>query len=254
MPEQDSPDTGVDSGAGATPTGAGGTADEDGTAAAPTRPAAVRSYDGYEADPADPAGRSPRVRLAAAAVAIMLVSGVVLHLLFVTMHVAPPNRASQKYQKTTNEWIYPLFEQSWKLFAPDPLNLNIHVTARVRVKAPDGTVTESAWMDLTGDDIDHIKHNPYPSKADQNLLRRAWDFYTGSHNSDGSRANDQGELAEQYLRRIVIKRLQADGRADGVVAVQVRSVSTPIAPPGQSQEEPMVRDLGWLEAQPDDFR
>jgi hypothetical protein len=230
MPALDNPDTGVEP------------------------DAATRSPQGYPVDPEDPAARSPRVRLAAGVVAILLLVGVAFHLLFVTLFVAPPNQASRKYQSMTNQWIYPLFEQNWRLFAPDPLNVNIRVNARVQVRAADGTVTTSDWMDLTGDDVDHIRGNPFPSKADQNLLRRAWDFYTGSHNQDNTRANGRGELAEQYLRRIVVKRMQADGRGSGIVAVEVRAVSTPIPPPGQAKQEPQVRELGWWETRPDDFR
>lgn len=228
MPAQDRPDTGV--------------APETGTEPR-SRPV----------DPEDPAARSTRVQLAAAVVAMLLLVGVGFHLLFVTLHAAPPNQASRKYDEHTRQWIYPLFEQNWRLFAPDPLNLNVRVNVRVQLQAADGSLTESEWADLTGDDVAHIRGNPFPSKADQNLLRRAWDFYTGSHNTDETRANWQGELAEGYLRRIVVGRLQDDGKGR-IVAVQLRAVSTPIPPPGKDRIEPSVRELGWWETRPDDFR
>lgn len=205
-------------------------------------------------DPEDPEARSPRVQMVAAVVAVLMVVGVAFHLLFVGLHVAPENQASRKYSEDIRGWVYPLFEQNWKLFAPDPLAVNIRVNARVQYRGADGTVTESEWMDLTGDDVAHIQGNPFPSKADQNLLRRAWDFYTGSHNSDETPSNHQASLSEEYLRRIVVKRLQAEGRADGVVAVQLRTVAKPITAPGGSPSQPSVRELGWWETRPDDFR
>ncbi|NUP31361.1 MAG: hypothetical protein HOV66_26590 [Streptomycetaceae bacterium] len=208
----------------------------------------------YGVDLEDPAARSPRVQLAAAVVAMLLIVGVGLHLLFVTLHVAPESRASRKYAGATDSWIYPLFEQNWRLFAPNPLNLNIRVNARAQVRAADGSVTETPWIDLTGDDIDHIRGNPFPSKADQNMLRRAWDFYSGSHNNDETPSSGQAGLAEDYLRSIVVHRLRQEGRADGVVAVQVRSVSTAIPEPGAAASGPSIRELGWWETRPDDFR
>lgn len=227
MPAQDSPATGVESEA----------------------PPMVHAV-----DPEDPAARSVRVQAAVGAVTMLLIAGAAFHLLFVGLHVAPENRASREYAEQTNDWIFPLFEQNWRLFAPDPLNINIRVNARAQYRQPDGTVTESPWTDLTADDVAHIRGNPFPSKADQNLLRRAWDFYAGSHNTDESAATAQADLAEEYLRRIVVKRLQAEGRADGVVAVQLRAVFTPIRPPEQPQPETSVRELGWWETRPDDFR
>ncbi|MEU8132078.1 DUF5819 family protein [Streptodolium elevatio] len=222
-------------------------------------PAAGRAADklppaGPAVDPEDPDARSPRVQLVAALLAVLLVVGAGFHLLFVSLHVAPENQASRKYSEDIRGWIFPLFEQNWKLFAPDILAVNVRLNARVQYRAADGTVRESAWTDLTGDDIAHIQGNPFPSKADQNLVRRAWDFYLGSHNADESPANNQAELAEEYLRRIVVKRFQDAGRADGIVAVQLRAVSTPIAAPGSSPTQPTVRELGWWETKRDDFR
>jgi hypothetical protein len=214
----------------------------------------TRDPEAASVDPEDPGARSPRVQMAAAAVAVLLIVGAAFHLFFVGLHVAPENQASRKYDKQTRDWIYPLFEQNWQLFAPNPLNLNVRVNARVQYRAADGTVTQSEWMDLTGDDIAHIRGNPFPSKADQNLLRRAWDFYADSHNTDESPANGNAELAEEYLRRIVVKRMQDAGRADGIVAVQLRAVSTPIAPVGEPQPSATVRELRWWETRRDDFR
>ncbi|WTW96203.1 DUF5819 family protein [Streptomycetaceae bacterium NBC_01309] len=205
-------------------------------------------------DPEDPAARSPGVQLIAALIAVLLVVGAGFHLLFVGLHVAPENQASRKYSEDIRGWIFPLFEQNWQLFAPDILAVNHRVTARVQYRAADGTVTESDWADLTGDDIAHIQGNPFPSKADQNLLRRAWDYYAQSHNSDESAADNRAELAEEYLRRIVVRRFQDAGRADGIIAVQVRVVSTGIAAPGAAPTQPDVRELGWWETKRHDFR
>ncbi len=263
MPAQESPAAGVDSDIGEVGEAVGSAEAADaadcGAEAADTgevAEAARGSGPPPEAafDPEDPDTRSPRVRMAAAAVAVLLLVGVGFHLLFVFLHVAPQSQASREYAEQTDDWIYPLFEQNWHLFAPDPLNTNTRVNARVQYRAADGSVTMSPWMDLTGDDVAHIRGNPFPSKADQNLLRRAWEFYTGSHDNEGNATTDRADLAEEYLRRIVVKRLQAEGRADGVVAVQVRAVQAPIGAPDAVPPAPTTREFGWWETRPDDFR
>lgn len=234
MPEQDDPHTEPDP--------------------APPGKTATGAARGYGVDLEDPAARSPRVQLAAAVVAMLLVVGVAMHLVFVTLHVAPENQLSRKYKSSTDTWIYPLFEQNWRLFAPNPLSVNTMLDARARVRAADGTVTEGPWTGLTADDIAHIRGNPFPSKADQNLLRRAWEFYNGSHNADGTAANGNAAMSEQYLRRIAVQRIGGGQGPGTVVAVQLRAVSTAIPAPGSAATEPTVRDLGWWETKPDDFR
>lgn len=60
------------------------------------------------------------------------------HLAFVFLHVAPTNTVSRQHAKTIDSWIYPEFEQNWKLFAPNPLQQNIAVEARADVRGEDG--------------------------------------------------------------------------------------------------------------------
>ena len=57
----------------------------------------------------------------------------------VFLHVAPSNTLSKEHAAAVNDYIYPEFEQNWKLFAPDPLQQNIHVEARADIRGPSGT-------------------------------------------------------------------------------------------------------------------
>ncbi|WP_035847188.1 DUF5819 family protein [Kitasatospora azatica] len=180
-----------------------------------------------------------------AAAGVLLLTGTVVFLGAVFLQSAPPNAVSQRYQEQLNGVVYPEFEQNWKLFAPDPLQYNISVQARVRTVAGQGD-----WIDLTARDIAAIRHNPIPSHADQNLLRRAWDFYDGTHDDQhAGTAGTRSELAEQYLKRIALQRL---GRAVGgspIVAVELRSATAHIAPPPWSKDtvatQPQYQELGW---------
>jgi hypothetical protein len=206
------------------------------------------------AEPDEP--RSTAVRIVSALVAVIVVGVTVVHVGAVFLHVAPSNTVSTQYREDIDGYIYPFFEQNWALFAPNPVAENFRLQAQSRVRNPDGTATESGWLDLTGDDLDHIRHNLYPSKADQNMIRRAWSSYTDSHDiQDEKNTTSRGDLTRDYLRRIVVHRFQDKGRGRTLESVRVRVVTTSIAKPAsRTPPQSSTRTLGWWETRPDDFR
>jgi len=110
---------------------------------------------------------------AALAVAVVAVAALV-HLGMVFLHVAPSNTLTKQHGKAIDEWIYPEFEQNWKLFAPNPLQQNIAVQVRADVRTADGTTRTTGWYDLSAEDGAAIDGNPLPSHTQQNEVRRAW--------------------------------------------------------------------------------
>ncbi|MFF8380382.1 DUF5819 family protein [Streptomyces sp. NPDC015661] len=177
-----------------------------------------------------------------------------VHLAMVFLHVAPSNTLTKRHGEAVDDWIYPEFEQNWKLFAPNPLQTNISVEVRAELATAGGRRT-TGWIDLTAQDIDAIRYNPMPSHAQQNQLRRAVDFYLNTHD-DANRSNGlRGDLSEQYMRRIAMLRLDdlegTDGRALGpdVRRIQLRTVSRPVSSPQWSTEKsrsnPSYRDFPW---------
>ncbi|MGW7003775.1 DUF5819 family protein [Streptomyces sp. NPDC054933] len=191
--------------------------------------------------------------LAVAAVAV----GATVHLAMVFLHVAPSNTVSQQYARTISDYIYPEFEQNWKLFAPNPLQQNSDVQARAEVRRPDGTIATTGWVDLTAMDIAQIRHNPIPSHTQQNELRRAWSFYTDSHD-DQNRSNGlRGDLAQSYVLRIVAHRFGPHLNGGDVQRIQVRSATTAVAAPSWSTEKidtrTYYRVLPWWAVSPEDF-
>ncbi|MDH6134715.1 hypothetical protein P3T37_004119 [Kitasatospora sp. MAA4] len=170
------------------------------------------------------------------------------------LHVAPPNTLYQRYQQQVDGVVYPEFEQNWKLFAPDPLQQNLTVDARVRTAAGTG-----GWIGLTAQDIAAIRGNPIPSHADQNLLRRAWDFYDSTHSTqDDSATAPNGALAQEYLKRIALQRIGRDAGGDAVMAIQFRAGTSAVAPPPWSRESwstrTQYRELGWWPVTDQDYR
>ncbi|MFF4511505.1 DUF5819 family protein [Streptomyces mirabilis] len=189
--------------------------------------------------------------VAALALAVVAVVACV-HLGMVFLHVAPSNTVTKQHGRAIDDWIYPEFEQNWKLFAPNPLQQNIDVQVRAQVRGADGGITETGWYDLSALDGAAIDGNLLPSHTQQNELRRAWDFYIGTHDNDNHPVGLRGDLSQRYLRRIVLLRLDregAGGKGAVVESVQVRSRTTNVPPPKWSEEQvsdtPVLRELPW---------
>ncbi|MEU9533412.1 DUF5819 family protein [Streptomyces sp. NPDC048213] len=196
----------------------------------------------------------PYQLIAAVALAAFGVLGC-MQLAMVFLHVAPSNTLTKQHGAAVDEWVYPEFEQNWKLFAPNPLQQNVAVQVRTEIAGPDGPRT-MPWRDLSAEDGRAIRGNLLPSHVQQNELRRAWDFYVGSHD-DKNRANGlRGTLSEKYVRRLVMLRLGAhDGET--VLRIQVRSEVRAVPAPSWSDEKistgPSYRVLPWWKVTADDL-
>ncbi|CAL9499936.1 DUF5819 family protein [Streptomyces sp. Tu 3180] len=207
------------------------------------------------------AALSLRYQIGAAVALAAVAAGVCVHLGMTFLHVAPANTVSKEHGETIEDWIYPEFEQNWKLFAPNPLQQNIAVQVRAEIRTADGGVRTTGWYDLSAQDGRAIDGNPLPSHTQQNELRRAWDFFLATHDGDNRPAGPRGTLSEAYLRRITVLRLdRADAAGPGglVERVQIRSRTTNVAPPEWSEERvsttPVYRTLPWWPVPEDEAR
>ncbi|MDT9698619.1 DUF5819 family protein [Streptomyces sp. P17] len=205
------------------------------------------------------AALSLRYQIAAALALAVVAVAVCVHMGMVFLHVAPSNTVSKRQGSAIDDWIYPEFEQNWKLFAPNPLQQNIAVQVRAEIREPDGGMRTTGWYDLSAQDGRDIDGNLLPSHTQQNELRRAWDFLVATHDNDNRPVGLRGDLAESYLRRIVVLRLDREDAAGpgGVVErVQLRSQTTNVRPPEWSDEQvpdkPVYRELPWWEVPEDE--
>ncbi|CCK28794.1 hypothetical protein BN159_4415 [Streptomyces davaonensis JCM 4913] len=205
------------------------------------------------------AALSLRYQIAAALALAVVAVAVCVHIGMVFLHVAPSNTVSKQHGSAIEDWIYPEFEQNWKLFAPNPLQQNIAVEVRAEIREADGGMRTTGWYDLSAQDGRDIDGNLLPSHTQQNELRRAWDFLVATHDEDNRPVGLRGDLAESYLRRIVVLRLDREDAAGpgGVVQrVQVRSRTTNVQPPEWSEEKvpdnPVYRELPWWELPEDE--
>ncbi len=165
--------------------------------------------------------------------AVIMLGAAAWHIAAVFLSLAPENGISQEYKEQIDGYSRPTFARDWKLFAPNPLQENTAVSARIELVYPDGRHQVSSWLDLTRQDVAAVRGNPLPSHAHQNLLRRAWDFYAKTHDlRDGRRVDRRGDLSEQYLKRIALQRLgRGGGSGTQAVAIQFRQQVSLVQPP-----------------------
>ncbi|GGX38277.1 DUF5819 family protein [Streptomyces chryseus] len=163
-------------------------------------------------------------------VALCLVT-TLAHVVLVFLHVAPANTVSKRYTPAINAWVYPYFEQNWRLFAPDPDSVNRQILVRTAHTGTDGSVEVSSWFDLTAVDNSAVEHNPFPSHTTQNLMRRAWTSYTETHGGDDKARTERAVMIQKYLTNIAADRVAAhtSGPFD---FIQLRVVTQPIPAPG----------------------
>ncbi|MEU8757569.1 DUF5819 family protein [Streptomyces sp. NPDC048659] len=220
-------------------------------------PAAGQGDEPAAQGPGAPAGPRPGAGIAALSLPYQVAAAVALavlgvfacvHLAMVFLHVAPSNTLTKQHGEAVDDWIYPEFEQNWKLFAPNPLQQNIGVQARAQVAGEGGRRT-TGWIDLTAQDTAAIRGSLLPSHTEQNELRRAWDFYLNTHTDDHRPNGMRGELSESYMRRIVMLRLDGQRLGGTVEKIQLRSVTRPVPSPSWSGEkngtEPSFRSYPW---------
>ncbi|MFI8069412.1 DUF5819 family protein [Streptomyces sp. NPDC086033] len=237
----------------------------------PSVPAAIREAAALAPAPAAPApygephpptgvaALSLRYQIGVALALAVVAVAVCVHIGMVFLHVAPQNTVTKQHGKAVDDWVYPEFEQNWKLFAPNPLQQDIAVQVRARIRGADGGSRTTGWYDLSAQDGRAIDGNPLPSHTQQNELRRSWDLFVATHDPDNRPVGLRGTLSETYLRRLVVLRLDRDdatARGGVLVSVQVRSRTTNVPSPKWSEEkisvQPVYRELSWWPVTADD--
>ncbi|MFF1342032.1 DUF5819 family protein [Streptomyces sp. NPDC058290] len=187
------------------------------------------------------------------AVALCLVT-TLIHVVLVFLHVAPTNPVSKRYSPQVNGWVYPLFEQNWRLFAPDPDSFNRKILARTAHTESNGSVRVTPWFDLAAVDHSAVDHNVFPSHTSQNLLRRAWTSYVETHGGSDTARSERAVMLQQYLRNIAADRVATHSDGGTFDFIQLRVITLPVAAPGAAGNRPPAptedRLLPWWKVTP----
>jgi hypothetical protein len=171
------------------------------------------------------------LRAATGSAVVLCLAATLIHVVLIFLHVAPPNAISQLYSKQIKAWVFPVFEQNWRLFAPDPESVNRQISVRTMRTDTNGTVQVSDWFDLSGVDNAATRHNPFPSHTTQNMLRRAWSSYLETLGGDDQPRSERAVMIRQYLHNIAAERV-ADQGGGSFDSIQLRVVTLPVGPPG----------------------
>jgi hypothetical protein len=216
-----------------------------------TAPPAQETSDPASSTPPERPELSPLLGTVTGAAVVLCLAVALIHVVVVFLHVAPTNPVSQRYSPQINGWIYPVFEQNWRLFAPNPESVNRQILARTSHTAPDGTQQISDWFDLTAVDQSAVEHDFFPSHTAQNMLRRAWSLYSDFHGNTDRSSSERALMMQKYLRNIAVDRL-AEHRHSTFEAIQLRVITRPIAAPsaeGSADSRVLppteTRDLPW---------
>ncbi|MEU3984803.1 DUF5819 family protein [Streptomyces sp. NPDC026672] len=203
------------------------------------------------------AGLSLRYQVGAALALALVAVAVCVHLGMVFLSVAPANTVTEQHGRAIEDWVYPEFEQNWRLFAPNPLQQDVAIQVRAEVRLPDGGIETTGWTDLSARDGEAVDGSLLPSHTEQNELRRAWEFFTSTHGADNRPVGLRGTLSETYVRRIAVMRMYRDdpiSRRGTIDSVQVRAETTNVPPPPWSDEKvsdkPEYRVLPWWTVTP----
>ncbi|WP_308409320.1 DUF5819 family protein [Streptomyces sp. BV129] len=164
---------------------------------------------------------------------ILCVAATLVHVFLVFLHVAPANNVSKKFSPQINAWVFPFFEQNWRLFAPEPESVNRQILVRTARTGPGGSFRVSGWFDLTALDHAAVEHQPFPSHTAQNLLRRAWSSYVDSHGGDDKPRTERALMMQKYLTGIAADRVAAH-KGGSFDFVQIRVVTRPIPASGSA--------------------
>lgn len=125
-------------------------------------------------------GRS--VPTAAKVLAAVLLLVFVTHFAITFLWNSGPNPANDVVGEQVDDYIEPLFEQHWRLFAPNPVHAEDELLVRADVRNPEtGEFETTPWTSATHREWTLVDGNPFPSRASRltsNLHRRvesAWE-------------------------------------------------------------------------------
>jgi hypothetical protein len=215
-----------------------------------------------DADVSDAALSRP-ARVALVVGTSLIVTFTAIHLVATFFYLAPSNALSDRYHRELKAWMRPYFDQNWRLFAPNPTSVNVHVLARARAKGS-GPGDVTAWVDISESYRSHgIVHNPFPDHQAQDALVHAWEQYTSNsspleekpvvHTKVGLVEPDRSlrAMIEEYFNNLALRVLQPRTHQT-IEAVQVQLRVDPIRPRGSAPpaEPPVPTVWPWRPVRP----
>ncbi|TGE18302.1 DUF5819 family protein [Hymenobacter elongatus] len=89
---------------------------------------------------------------------LVLIAGLAVHFAIIGLHLMPDNPIKHQYADQIRGYVYPYFGQSWKLFAPNPVNSNLSIMIQFQ-DYKNGKAASSQWLDICKPLIDERRNN-----------------------------------------------------------------------------------------------
>lgn len=168
----------------------------------------------------------------------------VFHFAMVVLYNARPNPVKLRHHRLIGRYMDPLFTQDWHLFSPTPVNFDVILLLRARVRKGDGSIVETSWVDITTPLLEklhrhrlsslgslaHIQaytllaRGPSPAYREfQELLCRGGPPAPGCR-EDSPVLEAQRRMAERLTARVASAHAWHLFGAHEIVAVQVRTL------------------------------
>ncbi|WP_433933507.1 DUF5819 family protein [Sorangium cellulosum] len=79
----------------------------------------------------------------------LLGAALCFHFAMTLAYLTPQNPLKLRFARLIDGYMNPLLQQNWHLFAPDPITDTRLLMVACRLRAPDGSTTETGWTDIT---------------------------------------------------------------------------------------------------------
>ncbi|WP_437636485.1 DUF5819 family protein [Sorangium sp. So ce854] len=79
----------------------------------------------------------------------LLGAALCFHFAMTLAYLTPQNPLKLRLARLIEGYMNPFFQQNWHLFAPDPITDTRLLMVACRLRAPDGSTTETGWTDIT---------------------------------------------------------------------------------------------------------
>lgn len=89
---------------------------------------------------------------------VVLIAAMGVHFSIIAMHLMPDNPIKHQYANEIRNYVFPYFGQSWKLFAPNPVNSNLSILVQFS-DYKNGKVATSQWLDICKPLIEERRRN-----------------------------------------------------------------------------------------------
>lgn len=134
-------------------------------------------------------------RKKARSVAYVLLIIVLIHTGIIALWSGPSNPIKQAIGAgNIRQYVNPIFEQNWQIFAPTPKRVTSELDFRAQIKNPDtGEIFDTDWHALVASENEMIRHNPSPPRTAFAARRTALSL----HNAADDMNEEQRIVIEQ---------------------------------------------------------